>query len=183
MVLQRLHGVVQLIWRAGELPRSASSHFITPNTTVATYMTWCAMVLVPDWRHLIASCLLLETCNNATICNMVRSEHQRSVISSTGAARSTRNTNQNGFGTACLIISALPPRYMLQWYSMVRDDLSTRVASSRHQVPTTDIISARRLCRLYCHFSAPSSNMSSRPCCEIHSRISRACQCFRKDGF
>ena len=27
MVLQRLHGVVQLIWRAGELPRSASSHF------------------------------------------------------------------------------------------------------------------------------------------------------------
>ena len=31
MVLQRLHGVVQLIWRAGELPRSASSHF-NPNT-------------------------------------------------------------------------------------------------------------------------------------------------------
>ena len=28
MVLQRLHGVVQLIWRAGELPRSASSHFL-----------------------------------------------------------------------------------------------------------------------------------------------------------
>ena len=28
MVLHRLHGVVQLIWRAGELPRSASSHFI-----------------------------------------------------------------------------------------------------------------------------------------------------------
>ena len=27
MLLQRLHGVVQLIWRAGELPRSASSHF------------------------------------------------------------------------------------------------------------------------------------------------------------
>ena len=27
MVLQRLHGVVQLIWRASELPRSASSHF------------------------------------------------------------------------------------------------------------------------------------------------------------
>ena len=27
MVLQRLHGVLQLIWRAGELPRSASSHF------------------------------------------------------------------------------------------------------------------------------------------------------------
>ena len=27
MVLQRLHGVVQLIWRAGELPRSASCHF------------------------------------------------------------------------------------------------------------------------------------------------------------
>ena len=27
LVLQRLHGVVQLIWRAGELPRSASSHF------------------------------------------------------------------------------------------------------------------------------------------------------------
>ena len=26
MVLHRLHGVVQLIWRAGELPRSASSH-------------------------------------------------------------------------------------------------------------------------------------------------------------
>ena len=26
MVLQRLHGVLQLIWRAGELPRSASSH-------------------------------------------------------------------------------------------------------------------------------------------------------------
>ena len=26
MVLQRLHGVVQLIWRAGELPRSASSN-------------------------------------------------------------------------------------------------------------------------------------------------------------
>ena len=29
MVLHRLHGVVQLIWRAGELPRSASSHFCT----------------------------------------------------------------------------------------------------------------------------------------------------------
>ena len=29
MVLQRLHGVVQLIWRAGELPRSASSHFLS----------------------------------------------------------------------------------------------------------------------------------------------------------
>ena len=28
MVLQRLHGVVQIIWRAGELPRSASSHFV-----------------------------------------------------------------------------------------------------------------------------------------------------------
>ena len=28
MVLQRLHGVVQLIWRAVELPRSASSHFL-----------------------------------------------------------------------------------------------------------------------------------------------------------
>ena len=28
MVLHRLHGVVQLIWRAGELPRSASSHFV-----------------------------------------------------------------------------------------------------------------------------------------------------------
>ena len=28
MVLHRLHGVVQLIWRAGELPRSASSHFM-----------------------------------------------------------------------------------------------------------------------------------------------------------
>ena len=28
MVLQRLHGVVQIIWRVGELPRSASSHFI-----------------------------------------------------------------------------------------------------------------------------------------------------------
>ena len=27
MVLHRLHGVVQLIWRAGELQRSASSHF------------------------------------------------------------------------------------------------------------------------------------------------------------
>ena len=27
MVMHRLHGVVQLIWRAGELPRSASSHF------------------------------------------------------------------------------------------------------------------------------------------------------------
>ena len=27
MVLHRLHSVVQLIWRAGELPRSASSHF------------------------------------------------------------------------------------------------------------------------------------------------------------
>ena len=27
MVLHRLHDVVQLIWRAGELPRSASSHF------------------------------------------------------------------------------------------------------------------------------------------------------------
>ena len=26
MVLHRLHSVVQLIWRAGELPRSASSH-------------------------------------------------------------------------------------------------------------------------------------------------------------
>ena len=72
---------------------------------------------------------------------------------------------------------------MLQWYAMVWHDLSTRVSSSRHQVPTTDIISARCRCRLYCRFSAPSSNMSSRPCCEIHSRISRACQCFRKDGF
>ena len=29
MVLQRLHGVVQIIWRAGELPRSASSHFVS----------------------------------------------------------------------------------------------------------------------------------------------------------
>ena len=28
MVLHRLYGVVQLIWRAGELPRSASSHFL-----------------------------------------------------------------------------------------------------------------------------------------------------------
>ena len=28
MVLHRLHGVVQLIWRADELPRSASSHLI-----------------------------------------------------------------------------------------------------------------------------------------------------------
>ena len=28
MVLHRLYGVVQLIWRAGELPRSASSHFV-----------------------------------------------------------------------------------------------------------------------------------------------------------
>ena len=28
MVLRRLQGVVQLIWRAGELPRSASSHFL-----------------------------------------------------------------------------------------------------------------------------------------------------------
>ena len=28
MVLHRLHGAVQLIWRAGELPRSASSHFL-----------------------------------------------------------------------------------------------------------------------------------------------------------
>ena len=28
MVLHRLHGVVQLIWHAGELPRSASSHFV-----------------------------------------------------------------------------------------------------------------------------------------------------------
>ena len=27
MVLQRLHCVVQLIWRAGELPRSAPCHF------------------------------------------------------------------------------------------------------------------------------------------------------------
>ena len=27
MVLHRLYGVVQLIWHAGELPRSASSHF------------------------------------------------------------------------------------------------------------------------------------------------------------
>ena len=74
---------------------------------------------------------------------------------------------------------------MLQWYAMVRDDLSTRVASSRHhQVPTTDIISARWCrCRLYCHFPPASSNMSSRPCCEIHSRISRACQRFRKHGW
>ena len=29
MVLHRLHSVVQLIWRAGELPRSASSHFFS----------------------------------------------------------------------------------------------------------------------------------------------------------
>ena len=28
MVLHRLYGVVQLIWRAGELPCSASSHFV-----------------------------------------------------------------------------------------------------------------------------------------------------------
>ena len=28
MVLDRLHSVVQLIWRCGELPRSASSHFV-----------------------------------------------------------------------------------------------------------------------------------------------------------
>ena len=28
MVLHRLHSVGQLIWRAGELPRSASRHFI-----------------------------------------------------------------------------------------------------------------------------------------------------------
>ena len=28
LVLHRLHGVVQLIWLAGELPRSASSHFV-----------------------------------------------------------------------------------------------------------------------------------------------------------
>ena len=27
IVLHGLHGVVQLIWRASELPRSASSHF------------------------------------------------------------------------------------------------------------------------------------------------------------
>ena len=33
MVLQRLHGVVQLIWRAGELPHSASSHFSVPGVT------------------------------------------------------------------------------------------------------------------------------------------------------
>ena len=29
MVLHGLHSVVQLFWRAGELPRSASSHFDT----------------------------------------------------------------------------------------------------------------------------------------------------------
>ena len=34
MVLQRLHGVVQIIWRAGELPRSASSHF--PTISIST---------------------------------------------------------------------------------------------------------------------------------------------------
>ena len=28
VVMHRLHGVVQLIWRAGKLPRSASSHFL-----------------------------------------------------------------------------------------------------------------------------------------------------------
>ena len=71
---------------------------------------------------------------------------------------------------------------MLQWYAMVRHDLSTRVASSRHQVPTTDIISPRCRCWLYCRFSTPSSNMSSQPCCEIYSRISRACQRIRKHG-
>ena len=31
MVLHRLHGVVQLIWRAGELPHSASSNFFQPS--------------------------------------------------------------------------------------------------------------------------------------------------------
>ena len=37
MVLHRLHGVVQLIWRAGELPRSASSHFsITYRQQIST---------------------------------------------------------------------------------------------------------------------------------------------------
>ena len=37
MVLQRLHGVVQIIWRAGELPRSASSHFIYKDFLNNTY--------------------------------------------------------------------------------------------------------------------------------------------------
>ena len=31
MVLQRLHGVVQLIWRAGKLSLSASNHFKSNN--------------------------------------------------------------------------------------------------------------------------------------------------------
>ena len=34
MVLHRLHGVVRLIWRAGELPRSASSHFAEEGFTI-----------------------------------------------------------------------------------------------------------------------------------------------------
>ena len=33
MVLQRLHGVVQIIWRAGELPRGASSNFDSYKTS------------------------------------------------------------------------------------------------------------------------------------------------------
>ena len=36
MVLQRLHGVVQIIWRAGELPRSASSHFFNSYYNINT---------------------------------------------------------------------------------------------------------------------------------------------------
>ena len=41
MVLHRLYGVVQLNWRAGELPRSASSHFMSQlNPNVYSQLIW-----------------------------------------------------------------------------------------------------------------------------------------------
>ena len=45
MVLHRLHGVVQLIWRAGELPRSASSHFISLMHCISEDITACCHMI------------------------------------------------------------------------------------------------------------------------------------------
>ena len=82
MVLQRLHGIVQLIWRAGELPRSASSHFVYSWNTISESMTWfCSLkaftaILVCikvfglqlkghlcNWKHAVAFCW--NICNTA----------------------------------------------------------------------------------------------------------------------
>ena len=46
MVLHRLHSVVQLFWRAGELPRSASSHFILCFAGVQTSV----------WKRTVVQC-------------------------------------------------------------------------------------------------------------------------------